>query len=175
MTGLSEEITNKTALLDEILTERKLFETLLDRIGEKLGVDQLVLPILHDRWSVKDTYAHITEWELAMIRCLKHSLRGKVPERIPFGMSENQVHQTNIEYFQKNRRKPMGHVLDESQDSFELVLQTIRLANDSDLFDPGRFDWLEGHPFWPIIAANTCYHYKEHRLILQNLLISAQI
>jgi hypothetical protein len=170
MAGLPEEITTKTALLDEILTERKLFETSVDRIGEKLGVDQLVLPILHDHWSVKDTYAHITEWELAMIRCLNNSLRGRVPERPPFGLSEDQVHQTNIEYYQKNRRKSLGHVLDESQDSFELVLQRIRLTKDSDLFDPGRFIWLEGRPFWPIITANTSCHYKEHRLILQKLL-----
>jgi hypothetical protein len=171
MNSLPEHISTKTALLDEIIAERKLIETVLDRIGGELGEDQLVLPILHDHWSVKDTFAHITEWELAMIKCLKTSLSGETVDWPPFGMSAEQVNQINTEWYQRNKRKPLGQVLDESQDSYILVLETIRSVTENDLFKPERFSWLEGKPFWPIIAANTCWHYKEHRHIFEKLLL----
>jgi len=70
--------------------------------------------ILQDGWSIKDSLAHITEWELAMIRCLNTSLRGEIPNQPPFGLPEEEVIQINAEYYQRNIRIPIGQVLDEA-------------------------------------------------------------
>lgn len=124
--------------------------------------------ILQDGWSIKDSLAHITEWELAMIRCLNTSLHGEIPNQPLFGLPEEEVIQINAEYYQRNIRIPIGQVLDEAQDSYQLILVTMRRVTEYDLFEPRRFDWLAGKPFWPIVAANTCWHYEEHREEFEN-------
>jgi hypothetical protein len=84
-------------------------------------------------------------------------------------MSEEQVNQINTEWHLKNKRKSLGQVMDESQDSYKVVMDTIRRVTENDLFNPERFIWLEGKPFWPIVAKNTCWHYKEHREVFEQL------
>jgi hypothetical protein len=161
---------SKTELLDKIVEERRLFFQPLDVIGRDVSIYQAESPILQNGWSIKDTIAHITEWELSMIRCLKTSLRGEVPNQIPYELPDDEVGQINAAYYRRNKRKPLGQVIDESQDSYLLILDTIQRVSEEDLFDPHRFGWLAGKPFWPIVATNTCWHYEQHRTIFENAL-----
>lgn len=170
MDALPEKFHTKNELLEKIIEERKLFYKPLDVIGRDVSIYHSDLPILQDGWSVKDVIAHITEWELAMIRCLNTSLRGDIPNQIPFELSDDEVDQINAAYYQQNKRKPLGQVIDKFQDSYLLILDTVRRASEDDFFDPQRFDWLEGKSFWPIVAANTCWHYQEHRTIIEKAL-----
>ena len=62
---------------------------------------------------------------------------------------------------------------DEAQDSYQLILGTIQRVSEIYLIDPRRFAWLEGKPFWPIVAENTCWHYGEHRVIIEKAIIEA--
>ena len=109
-----EQFHNKSELLDRIIEERKSFYLQLDVIGRDVSIYHSELPILHDGWSIKDVIAHVTEWELAMIRCLKTALRGETPERLPFDLPDDEVDQINAAYYQRNKRKPLGQVIDES-------------------------------------------------------------
>lgn len=170
MDSLPDEFHNKNELLEKINSERKLLYKSLDRIGRDLSYHFSEKPILHDGWSIKDTIAHITEWELAMIRCLNTSLQGKTPNKPPFGLPEEEINQFNAEYYQQNKHKPIGQVTDESQDSYQLFLGTLQRVSENDLFDGRRFDWLAGKPFWPIVAANSCWHYEEHRGTIEKAL-----
>ena len=170
MNDLPDKFHTKNELLEKINEERKLLYQFLHRIGEDLGIHYVEKPILHDGWSLKDAIAHITEWELAMIRCLNTSLRGETPIQPPFGLPEEVVDQINAEYYQKNLHKPTGQVRDEAEDSHYVIMQTMDRVTEFDLFDPQRFDWLAGKPFWPIVAANTCWHYKEHRAEFEDAL-----
>ena len=157
-------------MLDNISSERKFLISLLDRIGRDLGMHFMETPIFHDGWSIKDNIAHITECELAMIRCLNSSLKGETPQHIPFGLPEEEENKINAYYFQQNKHKPIGQVTDEAYDAYQLVIGKIKRVSEDDLFDPRRFDWLAGKPFWPIVASNTCWHYKEHRVTIKNAL-----
>ena len=170
MDSLPDEFHNKNELLEKINSERNLLYNSLDRIGRDLSYHFSEKPILHDGWSIKDTIAHITEWELAMIRCLNTSLKGETPNQPPFDLSEEEVNQINADYYQQNKHKPIGQVLDEAQDSYQMILGMMQRVSDDDLFDLRRFDWLEGKPFWPIVAENTCWHYEEHRVIIEKAL-----
>ena len=170
MDALPEKYLTKNELLEKIISERKLFYNSLDRIGRDLSYHFSEKPILHDGWSIKDTIAHLTEWELAMVRCFNTSLRGETPNQPPFGLHEEEVNQINADYYQQNQHKPIGQVLDEAQDSYQLISGMMQRVSDDDLFDPRRFDWLEGKPFWPIVAENTCWHYEEHRVTIEKAL-----
>lgn len=105
-----------------------------------------------------------------MIRCLNTSLTGETPNQPPFGLPDEEVIQLNANYYQQNKNKPVGQVTDEAQDSYQLILETMQRVSEIDLFDPRRFTWLEDKPFWPIVAANTCWHYEEHREIIEKVL-----
>jgi len=173
MDRLPDEFHNKDELLEKIISERKLLDFSLDRIGRDLSIHFSEKPILHDGWSIKDTIAHITEWELTMIRCLNTSLNDEIPNQPLIGLLEEEVDQINANYYQQNKHKPIGQVTDEYQDSYQLILETMQTVSENDLFDPQRFDWLDGKPFWPIVAANTCWHYGEHRAIIEKAIIEA--
>ena len=99
----------------------------------------------------------------------------EIPNQPPFGMHEEVVNQINADYYQQNKHKPIGQVTDESQDSYQLLLDTMQRVSENDLLDPRRFDWLAGKPFWPIVAANTCWHYEEHRVLIENALTNKNI
>ena len=90
MDSLPDEFHNKNELLEKINSERKLLYNSLDRIGRDLSYHFSEKPILHDGWSIKDTIAHIIEWELAMIRCLNASLKGETPIQPPIGLPEEE-------------------------------------------------------------------------------------
>ena len=75
MDALPDIFHTKDELLEKINFERKLLYKSLDRIGRDLSYHFSEKPILPDGWSIKDTIAHITECELAMIRCLNSLLK----------------------------------------------------------------------------------------------------
>lgn len=133
MDSLPDIFHNKDELLENINSERKLLYSSLDRIVRGLSYHFSEKPILHDCWSIKDTVAHITEWELAMIRYLNTSLQGETPNLAPFGLPEEEVNQINVEYYQQNQDKPIGQVLDEAQDSYQMILGRMRRVSDDDL------------------------------------------
>ncbi len=76
-----EEQMNKEKLIEEIQSERLH----LERTLEKISRQQMVAPGVMDDWTVKDLLAHITVWELRMIRWLEQTVRDEVPEMLPPG------------------------------------------------------------------------------------------
>jgi hypothetical protein len=163
---MDETFTNKAELLNRNRSERELLEEIL----LNLNAGEMTAPELEGGWSVKDTLAHITAWEQEMIGWLRAAQRGETPERPPFGLGEQVVDQINAGFYQANRDKPLEQVLDESSQSYREALEIVEQAPKADLFDPKRFQWLEGEAFWPIVAANTCWHYEEHRLAIEQWL-----
>jgi hypothetical protein len=43
------------------------------------------------------------------------------------------------------------------------VIAALGRMPEADLFDGSRFAWRQGDPIWHMIAANTWWHYREHR------------
>jgi hypothetical protein len=39
----------------------------------------------------------------------------------------------------------------------------VNALSEAELTDPQHFAWREGDPLWHMVAANTWWHYKEHR------------
>ncbi len=163
---MEDKFTNKAQLTERNRSERELLEELL----LNLSAEQMTAPELDGGWSVKDTLAHITAWEQEMIGWLQTAQRDETPERPPFGLGDQVVDQINAGFYQANRDKTLEQVMDEFSASYRETMDLVRNAPEADLFDPQRFQWLEGQAFWPIVAANTCWHYEEHRLAIEQWL-----
>jgi hypothetical protein len=161
---MDEQFTQKSELLDKIAMEW----TLLQSTIAGWSAEQKIAPVLEGGWSAKDTLAHIRAWEQEMIAWFEALQHGERPDRPPFGLSNEAVDQMNEAFYRENQARPLAQVQAESRRSHEQVLQTVQSATDVDLFDAKRFQWLEGNAFWPIVAANTCWHYQEHREALES-------
>ena len=161
-----EEKMSKEKLIEEIKSERlHLVKTL-----EKISRQQMVTPGVMDDWTVKDLLAHITVWELRMIRWLEQTVRDEVPEMLPPGMTWDDLDKWNEQTYQKHRHRDLDEVLADFEMSYPQALSAVQDISEDDLIDPDRYVWRDGRPLWEMVAANTSWHYKEHEETITNWL-----
>jgi len=123
-------------------------------------------PFSPGEWTIKDTLAHLTSWEIKMRQWLEETLRGEIPSRPAYSFTQEELDWMNAEIYAENKDKPLGTVRSAFEDSYLLSLKTVEAISEDDLLDPDRFAWREGNPLWHMVAANTFWHYQEH---LENL------
>jgi len=153
MSERSQHIT-KPELLAEIRAERKLLEDTRARLGE----GQMLAPGVDGEWSVKDILAHIVAWEQRMIRWIGSHLRGEPPD-VPLPWD---VERMNAETYAQVKDKPLAEVLEEFHQSYQAALLLAESLSEGQLQTEYTDTWPMG-PLWLGVAANTCWHYKEHR------------
>lgn len=157
-----EQDLNPEKMMGLILAEHAAFNETL----ENLGIDWEQPGVLDD-WSVKDLLAHITAWEERLLEWTAASLRGETPERPAPGMTWDDLDRLNAQTYQANKDRPLADVRADYQACFERVCAALEKLDPADLFDPARFPWRAGEPLWHMVAANTWWHYREHREALQ--------
>ncbi|MEN8242415.1 MAG: DinB family protein [Chloroflexota bacterium] len=149
------ENVNREELLDHIKRERAHFEEILSRVDPA----DYLNPVFDGGWSVKDVLAHIVLWEQLMITWVSQAAEGIIPE-VP-GSDEN-VEAINQKGYQDNKDLAWEDVDASFRRSYSQALSIAENAPDEVIFTenplPGR-----KQPFWITIAANTWWHYKEHR------------
>ena len=161
-----DETMTKSKILELIHGERQALKAVLGPLSE----EQLTWPGVESDWSVKDILAHITDWEQRMVRWIEESMRGEVPERPAPGMTWDDLDRLNQEIYLLNKERAPADVLAESDSSYQRALTAVEALAEKDLIDPRRFEWRQGDPLWHMVAANTWWHYKEHRETISNWL-----
>ena len=150
---------SKYELLILVAEERRSLDELLGNLNEK----QLTAPAFEGGWSIKDIVAHITDWEQRMILWVNESFSGIEPERPAPGMTWDDLDNLNKKTYLANKDKPLMGIMMGSLESYGKAVAIIKKMTDEDLFDGNRFAWRKGDPIWHMVAANTWWHYKEHR------------
>jgi hypothetical protein len=157
---------NKAALLAAIRSGRVQLESALAQFSE----DQLLAPVLHGGWSIKDLIAHIGFWEQLTALRFSALLRGVEPPAEPLTLDE-----LNAQVYAQNRHKPLAEVRLAEQAAYEQLLLLVVNAVDDDLFNPQRFAATEGKPFAEWIENNTYGHYEEHQADFTSLTLSPSL
>lgn len=160
---MEEQMTSKAELLGAVREERAALEEAVDALEE----GQMLDPVFDGGWSVKDTLAHITAWEQLMIGWVEQSLRGEEPQRPVTG--DDWVDRLNARLYEENADRPLDEVLEEFAGSYQEALALVERLEEDDLFDPERFPWRDGSPLWQMVAANTNWHYKDHRQAIADI------
>ena len=160
---MNEQITNMTKieLLKEIRKERGLLEETLSRLTHA----QMLHPDVSGKWSIKDVLAHISTWERWMIRWTNSLLQGKEPDT----PESWDVERMNSETYARVRVLPLAVVLEEFRQSYWDSLALAEELSEEQLRTVHSETWPLG-PLWTGIAANTNWHYKEHREGIQTWL-----
>lgn len=154
-----EKPTSKSALLDQIRTDRAALEALLGRIP----ANRLQEPGAMGDWTVKDVMAHVTAWERRLDEWLAAN------ERPP--LTGELIEQMNQERYEQDRDRPLADIqADFDQIHQNLVHRLDSFVTDESLTNPAPAAPGSRAPGWRLIAACTYLHYQEHIEILTHWL-----
>lgn len=144
---------------EELLTRIHEARRELEEAINRYTPNQVTEPLLPNAWSVKDVIGHIGFWEARMVSLYTILRAGHIPEDV---VSEESVDELNERVHQENQWLPLGIVQLNEKEAYQAILSIAESAPEADLFDPNRFAWTEGDPFYRFIAVNTYEHYRDH-------------
>lgn len=153
------EPATKLEVLDLIQGEKRLINTVVGSLTEA----HMLTPGLDGERSVKDVLAHIAAWELLMVEWLKESYAGLTPQRPAPGEPWDDLDQLNEGIYLEYKDRSLAEILAMSEAASTQAVLAVHALTEMDLFDGSRFAWRNGDPMWHMIAANTWWHYAEHR------------
>lgn len=153
------KLKSKDELLEQIKVERRR----LERYLPKFNPEQMCQPGVAGEWSVKDTLAHIFDWEQRFLAWYRAELRGESPEVPAPGMTWEHIDLLNQQIFEQHRERPLEEVLDEFHTSYSEILQVVEAIPEEALFAQGRYAWTGEFTLADFVAGNTSDHYREHK------------
>ena len=143
---------NKTELLANMRSGRAQLVASLAPLSD----EQLLAPVLHGNWSVKDLIAHFGFWERRIVTLYGQLSRGEEPAADPA------LDELNAQAYAANRDKTLQAVRREEREAYAQLLALTEHASENDLFGLQRFAWTNGQPFAGWIEGNTYGHYEQH-------------
>lgn len=155
---------NREELLQRIRDERTALEQMLGQVPEA----RLPAPLLEGGWSVKDAMAHIAAWETMMADWVETTLRGETPDRPASG--DDWVDSLNAALYEQNRESALADVRAFFAAAHKRAYRLASTLSEAELFEGERFAWRQGSPLAVLVAANTFWHYPEHREQVERLL-----
>jgi hypothetical protein len=123
-----------------------------------------------DGWTIKDLFAHLTEWEQLFLEWYRQGLTGKDPARPAVGYRWNQTPDLNRAIWRKYRHRSWRQVRARFHSSYTQVLALTAGLAEAELLEPGRFRWTGRLPLVSYLGPNSCSHYRTATRILQRWL-----
>jgi hypothetical protein len=158
------EPTNKAELLAEMQRSYLAFEALMAPLSEA----QLTEAGVNGDWSIKDVLAHIMTWQGRINERLEKIARHEDAARLdPPIENEEQMNAFNAATFATNRSRPLSEIQTAFHASVQRLAHAVEASNESDLFEPDRFPWMEGDALWKNVGGNSFWHYEEHTPMIQ--------
>jgi hypothetical protein len=154
----------REALLQRMRDERAALERVLALVPAK----RMQTPLLEGSWSVKDAMAHIAAWETMMADWVETTLRGETPDRPASG--DDWVDSLNAALYEQHRESALADVRAFFAAAHKRAYQVASAMSEAELFDGERYAWRQGSPLAVLVAANTFWHYPEHREQVERLL-----
>jgi hypothetical protein len=146
---------DRAELISGLKEENERWLALLDQI-DPARMDQ---PGVTGPWSVKDIVAHLTGWRRRTVARLQAECRGEPEPPAPWPAHLKSEDEINAWFYEANKGRSVGEVLDDSEQVFEALLAAIECLPEDILRDPqGHLAWLEGQPF---SASEFFAHFHE--------------
>ena len=154
---------DKAQIIATLRDEFSRWEALLAGKSEA----QITTPDSASQWSVKDVMAHLWSWQQRSIARMEAALHNREPvfpdwpthfdPEVP-----GQPDQLNAWLFESNRDKRWSVVYGDWKAGFLRLIELAEAIPETDLLDPARYAWLEGHTLAFILLASV-EHHQEHR------------
>ena len=151
------KLTSKRELIEAIEREHRVFMEVTAPIPraryEELGV-------WGDGWTLKDLFAHLTEWEQMFLRWYRVGLTGGTPALPAAGYRWNETPRLNRAIWEKHRHRSWRAVRRDFGRSYAEILELARSLTKRQLLTPGHFPWTKKLPLVSYLGPNTCSHYR---------------
>lgn len=143
----------------ELLTRIRHGRVELESALVRFDSDDMTRLSLPNGWSIKDVIAHIGFWEQRIATLYEILSGGSVPRNT---VVEESLDSLNERVYKENRSLPVDTVQANEAEAYLAILAVAETSPEEDLFDPRRFSWTEGEPFYNWIVVNTYGHYSDH-------------
>jgi hypothetical protein len=110
-----------------------------------------------EAWAIKDTIAHLAEWQLRVGQRLAAARQGESPPTF-----EGDIDDLNAAVFEQYRYQSWDEVVRALERAHQDMVAHILALSQEDLVDTERFLWQEGRPLWRTVAGNGCIHPVLH-------------
>jgi len=165
--GRQLKFASKKELLESIQAEHDNLLALAAGIPQRRYEEE---GVWGDDWTIKDLFAHLTEWHEMFMGWYRQGLAGETPAMPAKGYRWNQTPALNRAIQRKQKNKSWKKIRAEFNDSFEEVLALAKKLSERQLLTPGHFAWTRKHPLTSYLAPNTCMHYRTASKILKRWL-----
>jgi hypothetical protein len=139
----------------------------IERICARLSEAEMTTPGVEGEWSVKDILCHLSAWEKYLLDRLGMVMTGQ-PPLYPVMTSLDDVHRFNAQVYADNKDRPLTSVVIEFRSLYRGVMTVLEAMSDDQLTQPYSYDFPDdGLNLLQLIRANTCEHYREHRIAIE--------
>lgn len=119
-----------------------------------------------ERWSAKDSVAHIAAWRQRHAEKLATTLRGETP---PTWTDMDLVNALNAEQYPLHASEPWPIVAAFSERAYTSLLSQVEAMTEADLAENGRFPALNGGSLWGETLGNGVWHVFTHLVALAQM------
>lgn len=152
---------DKLTLLKTIDHESELWERFLSEVPG----GEMERPGAMGEWTFKDVVAHLSAWRRRTLERLSAARRDRTPVSNfwPAGWDDDDdddLEKINQWIYEENCDRSLREVLNESREQFRYLRELVRLLPEEALFEPTRFDWMDGKPLTDIV--NFDHFHEEH-------------
>jgi hypothetical protein len=146
----------KAELISTLSTGRGDFLKLLQGLSDQ----QMEIPVIVERWSIKDLLVHLTRWEAEIIKLVWQAKQGIKPTTAHF--MKTSMDDLNKSWYEESRSRALKLVMDDFQGVREQTIRRVKDISETALTNPKQYTWLQGKPLWVWIAEDSFEHEAEH-------------
>jgi hypothetical protein len=158
---------SKQALIESIEQEHERFLILARSIPQARYLEP---GVWGDRWTIKDLFAHLTEWEQMFLRWHREGLAGGSPALPAPGFNWGQTPALNLSIWRKHSSRSLRSVLRGFATSYREIHALAASLSEDQLLTPGYLAWTGRLPLASYLGPNSCSHYRTASKILKRWL-----
>jgi hypothetical protein len=139
----------------------------IERICARLSEAEMTTREVEGEWSVRDILCHLSAWEKYLLDRLGMVMTGQPPQYAVM-TSWDDVHRFNAQVYADNKDRPLTSVVIEFRSLYRGVMTVLEALSDDQLTQSYSYDFPDdGLNLLQLIRANTCEHYREHRIAIE--------
>ncbi len=112
-----------------------------------------------ERWSAKDTIAHIATWRQLHAEKLAAVVRGETP---PSWTDGQVVDRLNAQAYAEHQHRSWQEVQEQAEHAYAALVAQVQRLSEPELGDPHHFPALNGEALWPETLGNSSWHPYTH-------------
>jgi hypothetical protein len=141
---------SKLEMIQKLQAERKRLEQNFSHLSH----EQLLIPNVVGKWSIKDVLAHLAHWESKMPVWMEAARKGEDVSTPDEGLTWKQLNIFNERVYQAHRDQTLAEVLQYFHNTHHEFMAMVEAMPEDEMLTPGKYafigkgtvyDWLNAY------------------------------